>query len=330
MMIIKSIRSNYLVRHIKDLLIIAVLGIFILAPANTTAFDLLIGTEDSGSFSHFTGRTICRIINKNMDDMQCSVVPGVNQTHNLTNLQGGSLDMCLVDSRLLYNAVAGKGDFEFLDISYDTLREMISLYNVPATLVVRTNAGVKNVDDLKGKRVNAGPPRSSQRYMMDAIMQSKKWSTEDFSLFEELPQSLSQDTMAFCQGSIQAMLMIGVHPDPALQQLLRICNASLVNMDVITINAIMKSHPALIGMGISPNTYDLFPGGVATFGTTMKLVSSISLDDETVFSIIETLETNRKNFEAAHPALESWKEITHRRTGASIPLHDGAAKYFNK
>ncbi len=246
----------------------------VLAPSTSPAFDILMGTGEAGSFSHFTGRTICRIINKNVDDLQCTVVPADNAVFNLTNLQGGSLDISLVDSRMLSDAVAGKGTFTFFDISYDNLREMVTIYEIPMSLVVRKNAGITSLDSLKGKRVNAGAPRSSQHFVMDTIMGVKNWTNDDFSLMEELPPSLSQDTMAFCHGAIQAMVHIGVHPDPSLQQLFRRCQARLVNLNQADMDTLLMSHPAFIRTEVSANTYPLFPERVTTFGTKMKLEAS--------------------------------------------------------
>jgi uncharacterized protein len=329
LMMTNPFKDRCLARCIKQSFVIAVWLIVMLAPSSSPAFDIHIGTQESGSFSHFIGRTICRIINMHIDDLQCSVVPATNHVHNLTNLQGGSLDICLVDSRMLYDAVAGKGLFEFFDISYDNLREMITLYELPMTLVVRSNAGINSLDDLKGKRINAGAPRSSQHFVINTIMDIKTWSAQDFSLLEELPPSLSQDTMAFCHGSIQAMVNIAVHPDPSIQQLFNLCNGRLLNLGPSDIDALLESHPAFIKIDIAPNTYALHPERVTTFGTTIKLVTSDSLDDETGYQIIEALHRGRKYLKTAHPALGAWTPNAAEKTAVSIKLHSGAIKYYS-
>ena len=197
-----------------------IVGIF---PFSVNAFDILMGTGETGTFSHFTGRTICRMINKQANDISCKTVPGSGDVHNLTNLQEGSLDIGLIDSRMLNDAINKTGYFEFLDISYDNLRALVPLYDVPITLIVRKDAKITSLEELKGKRVNAGAPRSLQHLAFDTIMKAKNWSQGDFSLVAELTASQSQDRMALCYGTIQAILHIGVHPDAALQKLFRIC-----------------------------------------------------------------------------------------------------------
>ena len=213
-------------------------------PFCANAFDILLGTGETETFSHFAGRMLCRVINRHSNDLNCRTVPGPGDVHNLTNLQGGSLDIGLIDSRMLHDAMNKSGYFEFFDISYDNLRAIVPLYDDPITLVVRSDAKIASLEALKGKRINAGAPRSLQHLAVDTIMQAKKWTKPDFSLVGEISASLSQDTMAFCHGTIQAMVHIGVHPDSSLQQLLRLCKANLVGMYDNDIEKLVNDHPA--------------------------------------------------------------------------------------
>jgi len=329
-MMINPFKDKFHPRCFKQLFVLAVWLIVMLSPPSLIAFEIRLGTGESGSFSHFTGRTICRIIEKQTDELQCAVVPADSPVHNLTNLQGGSLDLCLVDARMLYDAVAGKGLFEFFDISYDNLREIMSLYDLPVSIVVRSTAGIQTLDDLKGKRINAGAPRSQQHLAVETIMTVKNWSVKDFSLMDELPSSLSQDTMAFCHGSVQAMVNIAVHPNPEVQQLFKLCKAQLLSLNQADIDAIRSSHPAFIQIDIAPNTYSEFPRSIQTFGTPMKLVTSDSLDGETVYQIISALDQGQRSLKSAHPALDFQLPDAATQQPGNIQLHPGAVTYFNE
>lgn len=302
-------------------------GVF---PFSANAFDILLGTGETGTFSHFTGRTICRIINRHASDINCKTVPAPDDVHNLTNLQEGSLDIGLIDSRMLHDAMNKTGYFEFLDISYDNLRVLVPLYEVPVTLVVRGNAKITSLEALKGKRINAGAPRSPEHLAVDTIMKVKNWSEKDFSLLGELPDSQSQDTMAFCQGTIQAMVHIGVHPDSSLQQLFRLCKARLVNMNDKDIEKLVNDHPAFTNINIAADTYPSQPREVATFGTSVSLIASADLDEQTAYKIIDAIYSNRKQLNRAHPALSSFTLDAAQKYDVGIPLHPGAAKYFSE
>ena len=135
-----------------------------------------------------------------------------SEIDNLTNLQSGSLDLSIINSNVLEGAVKKSGQFQFLDINYSNLSILTPLYARPIGIIVRSNAGISSLNDLKGKRINAGAPGSIERQAMDLILKAKGWSVSDFKRFEELPTSHAQDTMAFCQGTVQAMIIVGVHP----------------------------------------------------------------------------------------------------------------------
>jgi TRAP transporter TAXI family solute receptor len=317
-------------RFFKRAPIILTFLIVAVFPFSANAFDILLGTGETETFSHFAGRMLCRVLNRHANDLNCRTVPGPGDVHNLTNLQEGSLDIALIDSRMLHDAINKRGYFKFFDISYDNLRTLVPLYDDPITLVVRSDANIASLAALKGKRINAGAPRSLQHLAVDTIMQAKKWTKADFSLVGEISASLSQDTMAFCQGTIQAMVHIGVHPDSSLQQLLKLCKANLVGIYDNDIEKLVNDHPAFFKINITADTYPSLPTSVSTFGTRAVLVVSQDLDTQTVYNIIDAIYSNRKRLKNAHPALSPLTLDAGRKSFIGIQLHPGVEKYYSE
>lgn len=325
----KQGRYTCFIRFFKRALIMSAVFIFGLFPVSANAYDILIGTGKTGTFSHFTGRVLCRIINNPPSEMSCKTTPSKGDMHNLTNLQSGSLDMSIVDSRMLHDAVNKAGYFKYLDISYDNLRVLVPLYDIPITLVVRSDAGIRSLDELKGKRLNAGAPRSIEQLAVDTIWKVKNWSEKDFGLVQELPSSQSQDTMAFCHGNIQAMVHIGVHPDPALQKLVKLCQADLVDMNDGDIGKMVNEHPAFSKTHIPAGMYPSRSKNVVTFGTKAVLVASSDLDEQTVQQIMKRVYGNLMRLKGSHPALSPLRPEAAKNFNLGIELHPGAAKFFS-
>lgn len=300
-----------------------------LFPFSAYSFDILLGTGAPGSFSYFSGRVLCRMINNQIDDINCRQVPAVDDVYNLTNLQSGSLDLSLVDSRTLFDAINKTGDFEFLDISYENLRALAPLYDIPITLIVRKDAGIGSLADLKGKRINAGAPGSLQYQAVNTILKAKKWSRKDFSLVGDLsPSQSNDDTKAFCYGTMQAMVYIGIHPDFSLRRLLKTCNGDLLNLDDSDIGKLLNDDPALWKINLAAGTYPSHPDKVVTFGTRAMLIASGDLDQETVYSIIEAIDQNQQHLADIHSALSLFSLDTARKSASKIQIHPGAAKYL--
>jgi hypothetical protein len=304
--------------------VIALVFLFLagVLPAKAFAMDILLGTDARGTFSHFAGRAICRVISQHGDGLSCHALPAPDRIHNLTNLQGGSLDLALVDAGRLYDAAHQKGDFEFLDIRYDNLTILVRVYDRSILLVARRDAGIDSLDQLKGKRINAGAVGSRERQALAGILDAKNWTFQDFNKVEALSSSQSQDRMAFCHGSVQAMLHIGVHPDSALQQLVRLCDAVPVNMDDADIVQLIMAHPGYSLVRIPDTAYPTVGRALTTLGTPVALAASGSLDDETVQAIMSALDQSQQALQHAHPAMESFAP-TNTMPDVGIALHPG-------
>jgi TRAP transporter TAXI family solute receptor len=136
--------------------------------------------------------------------------------------------------------------------------------------------------------------------------------------------------MAFCYGTVQAMVHIGVHPDPSLQQLLERCKAVLADMNDNDTEKLVNDHPAFSKINIAANTYPSHPKGVTTFGTRAMLVASEDLDEQTVYKIMDAIYSNRKRLQSAHPALSSFTVQSAGKNDTGIQPHPGAAKYFSE
>jgi TRAP transporter TAXI family solute receptor len=297
-------------------------------PLSVHAFDLVVGTAGEGTLSHHAGRLICRMVHRQWEEINCAAVPAPDDIHNLTNLQGGSLDIALVDSRMLGDAINKAGYFEFFDISYENLRVLFGLYRIPINLVVRDDAGIDSLADLKGKRINVGAPRSAQRRAMETILRAKGWSKKDFRLVAELPASQSQDSMAFCHDTVQAMAHVGVHPDPALQQLFTLCGAHMVNMNDGDIEKLVADNPAFSIIELPAKLYPSLAQPVATFGTRMVVVTSENLDEQTAYQVMEAVDAQQAKLRNAHPALAEFSLETASREVIGAGLHPGAVRYL--
>jgi len=301
---------------------------FVIALAQTTsAYELLLGTGEQNSFSHFVGRAVCRII-RTQSDLSCKAVPSVESSHNLTNLRSGSLDLALVDSRILHDAFNNSGFFRFLDITYENLRTLLPLYSVPIALVARKDAKIHSLDELRGKRFNAGAPFSLQRFAADNIMDAKGWSKRDFNPFGELSANHAQDTLALSNGTIQAMLFIGVQPDPVLAHLLARSKAMLVNMNDADMKKLVKSRSGFFFNSIPAGTYRANPEQVVTIATKMVLVTSEDMDGGTVADIVDAILKNRDQLKKIHPALFPPRKLETNGQAGEVQPHPAVAERY--
>ncbi len=301
-----------------------------LVPLCAGASELVLGAGKAGTFSNFTARLVCRILSSRLPETSCSIQAVNDEIDSLTNLQNGSIDLALVDSQTLYNAATGSGDFRFVGIRYDNLAVLMPLYDRPIGIVVRRDAKIATLDDLRDKRINGGALGSEQRQVMEMIMTAKGWTEGDFEVFQELPSSHSQDTMVFCHGTVQAMVTIGVHPDSSVERLLHNCRAALLPIGDPAIDKLVAARPFLWRTEIRAASYPAHSRQVSTFGTRMILAAPADMDERSAGEIVRALQESKKRLAGGHPALGLLSPEEASGGMEKPALHQGAARYFGK
>mgnify|MGYP001819406083 FL=1 len=145
--------------------------------------------------------------------------------YNLNAIRNGELDMGVAKSDWQYHAYYGSSKFEDAGPNKD-LRAVFSVHPEPFTVVARTDSGIRNFNDLKGKRVNVGNPGSGQRGTMEVVMKAKGWTLDDFKLASELKSA--EQSKALCDNKIDAMVFTVGHPSGSIKEATTSCDSVLV------------------------------------------------------------------------------------------------------
>jgi TRAP transporter TAXI family solute receptor len=235
-----------------------------------------------------------------------------------------------VNSTNQANAVNRSGQFEFLDIRYDNLRSLFSLNSIPFTLITYQGAGIRSFGDLRGKSVNIGNRGSSQREIMNSLLAAINWSKNEFRRVEQMPASRSQDSMALCHRNVDAIVRVNVHPDSSIQQVVKLCNAKLINVSGPDIMQFIKQNPAYQSINIPGGTYASNPAPVATFGVKATLITSEEMDEEIVYIIVRTMFENLDRLKKTHPSFALLTPARMYTDSLTAPLHRGAIKYYRE
>ncbi len=295
------------------------------------AYELLLGTGEVGSFSHFAGRTICRAVNKHTPDVMCRPIPAPDNTHNLTNIQSGSLDVALVNSKFLQDAISHSGYFKFLDINYDNLRLLLPIYRLPITLVVRRGAGIATLKDLRGKRVNGGAPLSMQELIFSEIMATLGWHQSDFSLYQSLSSAFAQDIIAFNNGTVQAMLHVGVHPDEKLERHLSHSRSTLVAIKEPEIDSLIHKKNGFCKSFVAAGTYSGVSNELDTLALETMLITNEDTEDSVVNTILAAIFAAREQLQQAHSSfLAAEIDISSANASEKIIPHPAVALYMQE
>jgi len=309
-----------------------VLSVAMVSPAAFAA-DVVIGTGVKARAHYTVGRAICRQIEKTSRGAICEVLriegrDAAEPLAVLANVRNGAVEVGLVQSDWQNYAFEGTGPVRFMDVKFDTLRSLFSLYNEPFTLVARRDSGINTLGDLAGKRVNIGNPGSAQRVIMELVMKTKGWTRKSFQLVDELPPS--EQSLALCHNRVQAIVASGSHPNPEISKTIRLCDAKVIEVSGADIDRLVAARRYFSATEIAAGTYDGMSSPVKTFGVTVTAVSSADIDDDTAYEVVRAVFDNLSEFKGMHKGLGGLLPGRMMTDGLSAPLHPGALRYFQE
>jgi TRAP transporter TAXI family solute receptor len=288
-----------------------------------------IGTGGVTGVYYPTGGAIARLVNKGKKEhgIRASVESTGGSVYNLNAIAAGELDMGVAQSDWQYHAYNGTSKFKEKGPNKD-LRAVFSVHPEPFTVVARTDSGIKNFADLKGKRVNIGNPGSGQRGTMEVVMGKMGWTKDDFKLASELKPA--EQSQALCDNKVDAIIYTVGHPNGSIKEATTSCDAILVNVTGPEIDALVSENDYYRTAVIPGGMYRGSDEDTMTFGVGATFVSSTNVPENTIYVVVKAVFENFDDFKKLHPAFANLKKEEMVKDGLSAPLHDGAAKYYKE
>lgn len=288
-----------------------------------------IGTGGVTGVYYPTGGAICRLVNKTRKEhgIRCSVESTGGSVYNLNTIAAGELDMGVAQSDWQYHAYHGTSKFKNQGPNKD-LRAVFSVHPEPFTVVARADSGVKNFQDLKGKRVNIGNPGSGQRGTMEILMKALGWTTGDFKLASELKSS--EQSKALCDNKIDAMVFTVGHPSGSIKEASTSCDSVLVNVTGPEVEKLVADNDYYRTATIPAGMYRGTDSDTKTFGVGATFVTSAKVPEDVIYNVVKAVFENFDDFKKLHPAFGVLKKEEMIKDGLSAPLHAGAVKYYKE
>jgi len=298
-------------------------------PAVAQQKFITIGTGGVTGVYYAAGGAICRLVNKDRakHGIRCSVESTGASVFNVNTIKAGELDFGFAQSDVQFNAYRGTADFKAAG-PFGDLRAVFSVHPEALTVVARKEAGIKSFADFKGKRFNVGNPGSGTRAATEEYLSANGWKLSDFSLASEL--KADEHGPALCDGKIDGFVYVVGHPSANIQDPTTTGGARLVSITGPAVDKLVADKPyyakATIAGGLYPNN----PDATQTYGMLATVVSSAKVPADTVYQVVKAVFDNFDEFKKLHPALANLKAENMVTDGNTVPLHDGALRYYRE
>ena len=288
-----------------------------------------IGTGGITGVYYPTGGAIARIVNKKRKvyGIRCTVESTGGSVFNVNAIMAGDLEFGVVQSDRQFQAIKGMAEWEDKGPQKD-LRAVFTIHPESITLVAADDAGIKSINDLRGKRVNIGNPGSGQRQnSIDALDNAGINFEADLKAegvkAAEAP-GLLQD------GRIDAFFYTVGHPSGAIKE----ATAGRRKVHFVPITGVEKLLSKYPYYAKAQIPIKLYPGAtnqsdVDTFGVKATFVTSAKVPDRVVYAVTKEVFDNFEAFKKLHPAYEVLTK-ENMLEGMSAPIHPGAMKYYKE
>ena len=289
-----------------------------------------IGTGGVTGVYYPTGGAIARMINNKAGEygIKATVESTAGSVYNINAVLSGDLDFGVAQSDRGYQAYHGLAEWGDHGPQRD-LRSVFSIHPEAVTLIASDQSGIREIEDIRGKRVNLGNPGSGQLQNSRDVVTATGLLEEDIGAeyvkAVEAP-GLLQD------GRIDAFFYTVGHPNGNIKE----ATSGRIQVRIVPVSsprvlAMIEEKPyyaeAVIPHEFYPNARN--EGDVRTVGVKATLVTSATIDEAVVYAITREVFENLEEFKTLHPA---YKVLTEENMleGLTAPIHPGALRYYRE
>ncbi len=277
----------------------------------------------SGTYYPVAG-AIAQVWENNVEGVSVSVQSTGASAENLNLLNQGDAEIAIVQNDVMYYANTATEGFANAKPNEGFLT-LGTVYPEVCQLVVDASAGIETVADLKGKAVSIGAAGSGVESNAKQILAAAGLSMEDIKV-----QNLdfAESANAIKDKAIVAAFITAGAPTTAVTELAATNDIKVLSLDDAIIESLCADYSYYTPYTITADVYGAAED-TQTVAVKATIVVKADLDEELVYNLTKGLFENLDAVAAAH-AKGNEMSLEGAVEGVSVPLHPGAAKYFEE
>lgn len=182
---------------------------------------LRLGTGNPGGIYYAYGTVL-----RELDDCGIDVKKTEGSRANMRLMNEGFLDLAIVQSDVLAEAVSGTGDFEGTPVT--GVRAVAGLYYEAFQIITRSDSGITELADLKGCKMSVGEEGSGVAKNAEYLLLSAGIPS---SSVETVNMSYAESAQALENGEIDAFFVILGAPSTVVSELAESTDISIMQLD---------------------------------------------------------------------------------------------------
>jgi len=195
------------------------------AQPQTTRLTMVTGGE-SGTYFAFGG-ALANVFTEKIDGLEITAVTSGASAANCRSLNNKEAELAIMQNDVLGYAVTGTETMAE-DGAMPKLKAIAAMYPEAVQLVALANAGIKTVEDLKGKKVCVGDQGSGSETNAKQVLAAYGLSYDDIDV-QYL--SFSEASTAMQNGTVDAAFATSALPNTAIVELSKMKDIVVVPID---------------------------------------------------------------------------------------------------
>ena len=285
---------------------------------------LNIGTGGTAGTYYPIGGAMAEILNKEIPGMSASAQSTGASVANVNMLGDGTIDLATVQNDIAY--YAANGTEMFVDKKVDGLEGIASLYPETCQFVTLKASGIKSLSELKGKRVAVGAVGSGVEANVRQILAAYGISYDDI---DAQYLSFAEGASALKDGNVDVAVLTAGYPTASVQDIAAQNPVRLLPVEDKIADDLIAQYPFYTKTVIPGGTYAGFDEAVPSVSVMAMLVAGPTVNEELGYKVTKAIFSHLDRLQAAHAV---GKQITRDsvKAGMSLPMNEGAEKYFNE
>lgn len=279
---------------------------------------ITIATGNTGGVYYTLGGGLAQLISDNTP-LKASAAETGASVQNIQQLVAGDYDVAFALADTAADAVNGKASFDGKPQDIEALARIYPNYT---QVVVRADAGINSVADMKGKRISTGSPKSGTEVIANRLLEAAGVAPTDISA-QRLALRPTVDQMK--SGQIDGLVWSGGLPTPELTDLTTSLGDDVKFIDISgLLDELKKVNPVYEAGTLPGDTYGL-PDDVKTIVVPNLLLVTKDFPTGNACAITKLIFDKKADLAKVHKAANDIDRKLATETDP-VKLHPGAAQ----
>ncbi|VVJ16568.1 TRAP transporter solute receptor [Amycolatopsis camponoti] len=278
---------------------------------------ITIATGNSGGVYYVLGGGLAQLIS-NTTKLRATAAETGASVQNIQQLVAGNYDVAFSLADTAADAVRGKGSF---DGKPQKIQALSRIYPNSTQVLVRTDAGINTIADMKGKRISTGSPKSGTEVIANRLLQAAGLKPDTDVQAQRLDLAKTADGMK--SGTLDGLVWSGGLPTAQITDITTALKDKVKFLDVTPSLPKLKQVNDVYDQGVIPASTYAQPSDVPTVVVPNLLLVREDFPAANACAITKLLFDKQAELAKVHPAAKEFTKQLATRTDP-VPLHPGA------